>query len=327
MDLTRQCYFIHGGDTLGSYRSLKAIESRFLKNKDSLSDFVTYDLEDVSLDRLKQSFLTAPFLVTHRMFVLKNVFAAPKATQEGLMALLPTVSDSTFVIIYESKSPDKRLSLYSWLIKHVKNDEHPLPQGFELTRRIQQMAQGYGVTINTSASQFLAQHYSHNTWQLDLELRKLACACLSRGKSGITEIEVKELSVAQHEEPAFALMDALRDGNLAQAVRLYRSLVTHTEPMMLAGTLASQVRTWAKIVACLQRGETRAEGIAQKSGLKPFVIKLGLPVARTLSVTALTQCYQSLVRFDREVKDGSVPGPLGILLLIVRLHGTLNKKA
>ncbi|HEY1074226.1 MAG TPA: DNA polymerase III subunit delta [Patescibacteria group bacterium] len=327
MDLTRQCYFIHGGDTLSSYRALKAIETRFLKNQDSLSDFIVYDLEDVSLDTLKQSLLTTPFLVTHRMFVLKNVFSASKATQEGIVALLPTISDSTFVVIYESKSPDKRLSLYSWLTKHVKNDEHAVPQGAELIRRIQQIAQNYGVTVAPSASQFLGLHYGHNTWQLDLEIRKLACAGLSRGKQAITDVEIKELSLAQHEEPAFALMDALRDGNLPQAIRLYRSLITHADPMLLAGTLASQIRTWAKIVACLQTGDTRMESIAQRSGVKPFVVKLSLPLARTLSIVSLKRCYRSLIRFDREVKDGSTPGSLGILLLIVRLHDTLNKKA
>jgi DNA polymerase-3 subunit delta len=319
------CIFIFGPDTFQSHRAMKAIERRFLAQSDSLTDLTRLDMEETSLDVLKQSLLAIPFLVSHRLFILKNCFSAPKATQQGLVDLLEHATNSTVVVIYEPKAPDKRLSLYQWLMKQAKIQEFPQPSGLKLTTLIQSMAKEAGVTIAPAAVQLLATHQANDTWRLNLEIQKLACAALAGNRTMITAGEVTEFACFEDEASLFHLTDSLRDGRLKESIQLYRQLIVQEDPMLLAATLGSQIRTLAKIKLCLKQGITGGNAIARASALNPYVVKLSLASAETLSSHAIKQSYAELIRFDTQVKNGLVTGELGLLLLLFRLHGTLNK--
>lgn len=319
------CIFIFGPDTYQSHRALKAIERRFLGQSNSLTDLSRLDMEETSLDVLKQSLLAIPFLVTHRLFILKNCFSSPKATQQGLIDLLDHATNSTVVVIYEPKAPDKRLSLYQWLMKQAKIQEFPPPSGPKLTSLIQSMATDAGVTIAPPAVQLLATHLATDTWRLNLEIQKLACLVLSGNRTSIAATDVTQGAYFEDQASLFHLTDSLRDGRLKESVQLYKQLITQEDPMLLAATLGSQIRTLAKIKLCLKQGITRGDAIARVSALNPYVVKLSQATAESLSPGAIKKSYVDLIRFDTQVKNGLVTGELGLLLLLFRLHGTLNK--
>jgi DNA polymerase III delta subunit len=97
--------------------------------------------------------------------------------------------------------------------------------------------------------------------------------------------------------------------------------------MLLAATLASQIRTYAKLKLCEREGITHPGEIAKRTALNPYVVKLALPVMHRVSAEAVQRCYRELVRFDEKVKSGKVESQLGFILLVVRLHVTLNKSS
>ena len=321
----KQCYFIFGADTHRTWQARKAIEARFLATPGSMIDFSVYDMEDTPLDTLKQSLLAIPFLVPHRLFVLKNTFTAPKSTLDQLADVLSHSAPTTVIIIYESQTVDKRLGCYKWLINHATVQEYPALTKDQLASRMTALARGCGVTIDSGARLLLAANESGDTRQMALEVAKLASYAQAIGTNTITQPMVEELSSLGHDYSRFKLTDAIRDGNGREAVALYRHFIFKEDAMLLAGSIGGQIRTLAKIFLAQKKGVTRPNAIAQASGLNPYVVKLAFPASSHLSTAKLQAAYRELVTFERNVKSGRATADLALLLLIIRLHDTLKE--
>ncbi len=326
MDLKRQCYFIYGADTYNAEKAVKAITTRFLSKPDSMYDFAQYDLDDTPLDKVKQTLLAVPFFVTHRLFVVKRPFALAKAKQEELVKLLEMIGETTFVVLYEPDTPDRRVSLFQWLTKQTKCQDYPLPQGAALATYVRDLATSAGVTVAGPAIQQLSLYFPSNTMQLAQEMHKLAAACRARGRTEINLADVNELCQSTDEGSMFALGDALRQSSLIPLITLYRQQRQHEDPLAIAGFLASQIRTLTKIALAYQAGTRQPDAIARATKLHPYVVKLSFPIASKLTLAQLQSCYKALVAFDRSAKDGSAPPELGLLLLIIHLHDTVIGK-
>ncbi len=147
---------------------------------------------------------------------------------------------------------------------------------------------------------------------------------MSQGRNKIEASDVESLCAAHYDGSLFELTNALRDRNIKVAISLYRHFITREDPMLLAATLASQIRTLAKIYLCNKGGEQSHEAIARKTKLNPYVVKLTAPLAQKMTNQILRQAYDTLLWFDSSVKAGRVASDLGVLLLIVRLHDNLK---
>lgn len=318
-------FLIHGADTYRSKKALAAIRARFLKQSGGMVDCATYDMDDTSLETLRQTFLATPFLVTHRLFILKHTFACPKAALEGILQLVQNMSPTTVVVFYEIKPADKRLSLYQWLTKNGTVMEHTIPAGAELANWTKDIAAQYKATLEPAALTLLTTHFGNDTLQLDQEIHKLSLYAHAQARSIITRDDVETLCHLVSEDSLFGLTDALRDGSLRDVITQYLNLRHREDPFLLAGTIASQIRSLAKLALAYSQGLTTPAQIASATKLNPYVVKLNLPKARQLSDAALRRCYDRLLWFDENAKNGNLPPDLGLLLLIMYLHGTLKR--
>lgn len=326
MSLQQKCRLIHGADSYCSRQALHAIEQRFLSRAESMVDFIKLDLEETTLDQVKQIVLTIPFLVTHRLFVLKNCFSLPKADQEGLMTLLEQLGESTYVILYESKSCDKKLTFYKWAEKQCRIEAYDIRTDKELIDWIQHLTKKGGVSIdNLTTSQLLA-YTGKDSWRIKNEVLKLVAYARAQDRDRIASKDISILIQDTNELSLFALTDALRDGAIKKSVALYREISLQQDPMMIAGMIAGQIRSWTKIHLCLETGIHNEASIARYTKLNPYVIKLSLPFVRQISSQALKAGYSELIRFEEKIKSGATTPALSLLLLILRLHGSLFKK-
>jgi DNA polymerase III delta subunit len=162
--------------------------------------------------------------------------------------------------------------------------------------------------------------------QLAQEIHKLSAACRAQGRTEITRDDVTALCQSTDEGSMFALGDALRQSSLVPIITLYRQQRQHEDPLAIAGFLASQIRTLAKIALAYQSGTRQPDAIARATKLHPYVVKLSFPIASKLTTAQLAKAYRALVAFDRSAKDGSAPPELGLLLLIIHLHDTVIGK-
>lgn len=324
MALKQRCFFIYGTDAYQSELGLTAIKDRFRQKTDSMADLITYDLESTSLEQLRQTLLTVPFFVTHRLFILRHPFQAAKATQEALAPLFEKTGDSTVIVCFEPGMPDQRLSLFKWLKNNVTLQEHIAPTGAGLVVFAQQLAKKEGVSLDRSAEQCLSQATDLTTLALSHEIPKLACYALSQGRSTISGDDISQLCAFSAEISVFQLTDSLKAGNIKQTLQTTKKLLQREDPLMLAGMLGNYVRTLAKLFLARERGEYNQAEIAKVTGLNPYVVKLSLRQADTLTPKSLKASYSHLRWFDEGAKNSAFPPELGLLLLILRLHGNLN---
>lgn len=323
MALKQRCIFIYGSDIYQSERALAAIKQRFLQKGDSMADLITYDMENTSLEQLKQTLLAAPFFVTHRLFILKHVFGAPKATQEALPQLFENTADSTVIICFEPGSCDQRLSLFKWLKQHATIQEYSAPTAQALVQLAQQLAKKEGVTLDRDAETVLFQATQATPLMLSHEIPKLACYVLSQQRTNITADDIVQLCTLSSELSAFQLTDAFKAGNIKQVILTMKQLLQTEDSFFLVGLLNNYVRTLAKLFLAREQGIPPSE-IAKATGLNPYVVKLTARAADRLSAKAITASYNHVRWFDEGVKNGAFAPELGLLLLILRLHGNLN---
>lgn len=324
MALKQRCFFIYGTDTYQAERAVAAIKQRFLQKADSMADLITYDLEATSLEQLKQTMLAAPFFVTHRLFILKHLFQSPKATQEALVPLFEKTAESTVIVCFEPGMPDQRLSLFKWLKNNVTVQEHVAPTGPALVAFATALAKKQGVTLERQAEIQLSQMSDLTTLALSHEIPKLACYAHSQARTVITAADITQLCAFSSELSVFQLTDSLKAGNIKQTLLTTKTLLQTEDPLMLAGMLGNYVRTLAKLFLAKERGEYNQAAIAKATGLNPYVVKLSLRQAESVSAKALKASYAHLRWFDDGAKTSAFTPELGLLLLILRLHGNLN---
>jgi DNA polymerase III subunit delta len=322
--LKQRCYFIYGPDSYRATKACEAIEQRFLAQDDGMANLVKYDMAETSLDTLKQSLLAMPFLVSHRLFILKYPFAAPKSIQEGLVNLLPTLGDSTIVVVLEPGAPDKRLALYKWLCTQVKVQEFPAPTPADRAVWLDKRAHAEGITLEPTAKTWLVEQFPSDTWGLVQEMEKLKAYVLSQGRTELTRRDLEEMGQNKESESIWNLTDALRDGNIKQALRVTQTLLRQDDPFMITGLLASQIRTLAKVMLCREVGIVHQAEVARIAKLNPYVVKLAVGQAARLKPKALKQSYASFVAFDSGVKEGRVEPRLGLSLLLIRLCAVMR---
>jgi DNA polymerase III delta subunit len=320
---TKQIFLLHGPDTYQSWQRLQAIRERFLAQAESGPDLREFDIPTTESQVLKQALLTVPFFVTHRLFILKSPFGASKDMQQVLLDLLSHLPLATVVVLYEPKLADGRTKLFQWLKAHATVHAFEMPEGVLLDRFIKESAGRAGVTIAGPALQVLAQTNAGDIWQLVNEVTKIALYVRSNNRSQIEIADMEAIGSSVTATSVFGLTDALRDGDLKKSLRFYQDLRRDQDPMATAGMVAAFVRNLAKIVLVgTDRPQTE---LAKITGLHPYVVKLTMPLAHQQTKQSLSQAYARLITFERDVKEGRLETSLALLLLVIRLSGTLNR--
>lgn len=287
-----------------------------------MPDLTEIDLTETVGTVLEQSLLSVPFFVTHRLFILKSPFLAPKSVQEKLVELLPRLAPTTVAVLFEPNQADGRTKLWQWLKINAIVYTHNLPTGSQAIHLIQGMAQKWGVMITADIAQQLITSDRVDTWYLENEIAKLAAFVKSRRQSEITKETLQQFGSSTSDPSVFLLTDAIRDGKLVESIGLVKQLELVADPMATAGMVATVVRNLTKIV--LAGTNLATSVLAQKTGLHPYVVTLSLPAAKKQSIKSLKRCYQDLVRFETDVKQGRLPGSLALVLLILRLNDNLK---
>lgn len=317
-----QLFLIHGSDNWQSWKRLVAIRDRFLNQAGSIPDLTEFDLNNVETATLKQALLTVPFFVAHRLFILRGPFAANKEMQTVLLELLPKLSPTTIVVLYEDKPADGRTALWKWLKDNATVTTNEIPEGPLLDKRVTELASTCGVRVSLGASRLFIQSCSTDMWRLASEVAKVSSWVLSQGRDQVTEADCEAIGSLAVSPSVFALTDAIRDANLKQSIRLMKEISREQDPMATAGMVASLVRNAAKMVLA---GTDRPQAeLAKLTAIHPFVIKMSLSLARKQTKKSLARSYQHLIDFEKNVKEGRLEARIAIVLLVVRLNGSLK---
>jgi len=264
---------------------------------------------------------------TKRFVVLRLTAKLDKTVADTLATVLAGLaSDTTLVIWYEGKPEEKSAWVKSvrvraktgaaaikafWLqgsrgIKDCR-DEMVMVDPIQFVR---QLWHKRGASAEPRAAQYLVERVGHDIWQLKQEAEK--CADYVGATGQMTKEVIAILATANIEEDIFALVDAVGERRLAEALRgLEEHLLQEHDPHYVLSMLARQVRLLIDMHIF--------NGVVP--GLNPFVARKAQAQARRYSREELERLLNLVLQLELKLKTTSLPASALLTKFLVESAG------
>ncbi len=303
---------LHGDSSFLVEEEAAEILARWREDLVSDFGFETLDALNVSVERLRDALLQAPFLDPHRVVAVRGL-AARRA--DGLAAALDEVPETTRVLV----TVVGRLQASSRLVKSVaalggRVTAYAEPRGRELQSWVARRAAGLGLSAAVGAD--VARRAQPDLGVLDSELRKLAAYRAAGGR--IDRDAVAELVVADHPQEIFRLTDNLLPRPTGEAWRVLDDLLRREGPTLIAYRIARHVSTVLEARTRLDRGESLSAAQSAMSE-HPFVVQKAYDAARVTPAERLEAALRVLLDYEWEVKSGQIDAAAGLPAALARI--------
>ena len=258
-------------------------------------------------DQLRQA-LSPSLFSAKKLIIVHN--GLPLETVWQLMDNLPK---DYFLVFWQSKKLDKRLSFYKQLIKKVKVTEFHLPHGRALNSWIKSKAPELGAEIDDRAAELLAVYLGRdlsdkdrevfNLWQAYNELLKLT----SFNKK-ITAEHVRLLVNPKLPENVFALSDRILEKDKQAAIVAFEEFLSQSTSdekfaiIKIIGLLSEQLRSLI-LVHFLKQNRLSQQEMADRLGWSPGRVFIILKHSANTSHERLKSLLSSLLSIDLAVKS------------------------
>ncbi|MBW4418791.1 MAG: DNA polymerase III subunit delta [Myxacorys californica WJT36-NPBG1] len=249
-------YLYWGDDRYALSKAVKTLQQKTLDPAWESFNFdkISSEPSDAVMQALNQA-MTPPFGTGNRLVWLVDTTLTQRCSEELLRELertLPSIPETTTLLLTSAGKPDGRLKSTKLLQKHAQIQEFsPIPPWKTdlLARQVQQVAQEIGVKLTTSAVEYLVEAVGNNTQQLHSELEKLR-VFTGESSQALNADAIAPLITATAQN-SLKLVAAIRQGKTAQALELVADLVRQNEPALkIVSTLVGQfrLRLWIKLM-------------------------------------------------------------------------------
>jgi DNA polymerase-3 subunit delta len=285
-----------GANSFSLQQALRELTGTFIEEQGDLA-LERLDGEEASLERIKESLESLPFLASKKMVVLRAP-SANKQFAEQAEQLLNNVPETTDVILVEPKL-DKRTAYYKFLKKQTNFREFPALDAGGLVRWLTEEAKAKQGSLSSSDARYLVERVGADQQLLSNELEKLLLY-----DAKISRQSVDLLTEAAPQSTIFELLEAAFAGNRERAVKLYaEQRALKVEPVQIVAMLTWQLHVLALIKTA---GDRPAEQIAKEAKINPFVVRKSQGIARRLSLAELKKLIADLLEIDVATKRTSV---------------------
>jgi DNA polymerase III subunit delta len=269
-----------------------------------------YDGDDSTLERMRESVQSMPFLSSRKMVLLREP-SKQKAFAEIITGILKDVADSTDLIIHEPKL-DKRGVYYKTLKKETDLRDFGELDAIALSKWAVIYVKEKGGVLNATDAKILIDRVGVNQQALQNELNKLLAY-----DNAITRTTIELLTEPLPQSTVFELLDAAFAGKTERAFELYREQRSlKVEPQAIIAMLAWQLH----ILAVVKSGGSRpTDQIAQEAKLSPFVVRKSQAVTRRLTLEQIKQLIADLLTLDMQLKRSSLDADEALQLFILKL--------
>jgi len=314
-------YLLYGTDRFTRDEQVRSLKERMRAlpaGEHNLSDLRG---QEVALAQVIETCGAAPFLAARRMVVVDGLLARLAGGSRGrklgdvepfLDAIEALPETTALVLVEDSLDP----SVVEALRERVAEPRF-VPRMFgrrdDLGSWIRQRAQAAGGTIDPDAVRELVRLCQDDTAQLANEVEKLVAYC--RGRAiGVADVE--ELVAPSGETNAFALLDALADGDRGSALAVYQRLSRQGErPEAVLGQVGGFVRRLSVMQAALDEDVTPGEA-AKRAEINPRTVDRLVGQARRFTPEQLRQAYGLLLEADRLMKTGERGASVAVELVL-----------
>lgn len=305
--------FIYGEDNYRSYQTLKEIKLRFIQKN---TDFNLVELQgkEISPKILESQISSVPLFSDKRMIIVRNLYLSKNKFIQEILGILPSLPESTLLVIYESGLPDQRLSIFKNLIKIANVKKIDRLNETQLQTFINDYLRSQNATIEPDAMQLLGVNFGEDLWALTNELDKLITY-----NSKITVENINLLSLTAQNTIIFKLIDQIVAGETYQVLSTLDALRRQGEEnLLILGLITSTFRNLATIYLAQKNGLAKFN-LAKVLKIHPFVVAKSSEILVKLNLTSLVVIYENLVSIDSSIKTGKIDSEAGLDLLVVKL--------
>lgn len=260
-------------------------------------------------DVLVQDFLVAisqggGLFSAKKLVVLKDVFLLNKADQEKILDFfkkeLKKLNEVEILITANGKLKSSKLG--NFFKKNSEAKEFKKISFQETQRLVHKKLES--LDYEPEVVNKMVELFGDNLWILDRELEKLIN--LNLGEKIILE-NIENLDGVKIEAKIFDLVDSIGNRNKARSLELLGFLLSKKEDAFhIFSMIVYQFRNLALVFDCKNKGIFNSQGVAQKTGLHPFVAQKTLNQVNYFSSSQIKNFYQQIFSLDIKAKSGKI---------------------
>lgn len=304
-------YFFWGEDDFQLQQAVHRLRDRALD--ETWASFNAEKLDggapDAVITALNQA-MTLPFGAGQRFIWLADTTLGqrcPEALLTELERTLPTVPDSSVLVMTSRQKPDGRAKFTKLLQKHAEIKEFgtiPPWKTDQIAAQVQALAKEKGLALTPDAAQLLVDAVGNQTRQLYVELEKLSLFWGDRPEPIPPEVVTQLVTIST--QSSLQLAAALREGNADRALGLVADLLSRNEPALrIVSTLVGQFRLWLWVKVLAESGERDVSTIAKAAEIgNPKRVYILQKEVASLSLKNLQKTMEHLLDLDASLKRG-----------------------
>ena len=259
--------------------------------------------------------LTLPFFAAHRLLMVEDSGLFKKGGQ-AMAEFLPSLPDTSVAVFVESET-DARSVLYKYVQKNgviLKLDHQ---KETALTDWILRFLGRNGKQIQKSAMKLFLERTGDDMETILHEAEKLVSYT---GDSQNVMLKDVQAVVTDHtQNRIFELSDRLAGHDRAGALELYNELLSQRQSALgLLAMLGNHFERLARVKDLRTQGYDQ-HIIAQKMGMKPFVVRKSISQAESFSEAALHGALELMVKAEEDVKLGRMRDVQAVEMVILEI--------
>ncbi|MFC1647756.1 DNA polymerase III subunit delta [Patescibacteria group bacterium] len=301
----KNVHLFFGEDTYSASQKLKFWREQFEKKYEGDMNIATLEGKGLLAADFESDIQSAPFLADKRLVIVNDFLAKGNKDEQKKIAeiLEEKVPDFCIIVFYESKTPDKRASLYKKLNKVGQIEEYQPLMGAQLTKWISDKAGEIGLKLNFGLADYLGQVAGSDLWNLANELNKLKLYSLT---NEITKDVIDKMVHPNLTTSIFKFTDFIAQRNARGSLKTLHILLDSGEDIMkIIFMIVRHFRILIQVKDLVDRGNAKSD-IISKVKEHPYTISTTMQQSPNFSIETLRDIYNSLLRIDIGIKTGKI---------------------
>ncbi|MGN0203133.1 MAG: DNA polymerase III subunit delta [Coprococcus sp.] len=255
---------------------------------------------------------TMPFFSDYRLIIIENSGFFTSSHDE-LAEYMKHIPETTCIVFVEA-DVDKRNKLFKAVSAAGYAANLTIPNDKQLILWLAGMVKRENKLIQEPTLQYFLQLVEHDMNCMRQEMEKLLCYVGER--QIIEKTDVDAVCSVFVENKIFDMIRAVSEKNQRQALQLYDDLVTLKEaPMRILYLIIKQFNTLYEIRDLAVKGYP-AGAIAEKTGIRDFIVKRNIALGRNFDLPVLRQAVEDGTELEEAVKTGRITDRLAVEWMI-----------
>lgn len=308
----KQVYLLYGEERYLRRQYRDRLKAALCQEGDTMNTHF-YEGKDVNPGAIIDLAETLPFFADRRVIFIENS-GLFKSGGEKMAEYLAEPNETTCFVFTEGEV-DKRSKLYKTVQSKGCVVEFAVQDENTLKRWIAGVLKKEGKRVTESTVNLFLLKTGTDMDNIYMELEKLICYCMDRDVVEAADVEaVCTNRISNH---IFDMINAIADGQLPKALKLYYDLLALKEPpMRILFLIARQCNMLLQVKEMKTKGfDNKAMG--SKIGLPPFVVGKYITQASRFKTADLKNAVKRCVEAEEAVKTGRLNDMMSVEILIM----------